>query len=112
MIAAPTQRRSFNRRRAFGQCHGSGWNAAVAAWLIGGLGLAGPLSAEPERGYGLIAHWPFDRDLASSVNNVLYAARATKPEFIHVETSPGLARVGGGALRSNTGAKSGDAAFL
>ena len=70
------------------------------------------LAAEPARGYGLVAHWPFDRDLSSSVNNALYAATASAPEFIGVDRSADAARVGGGALRSNTGTKSSDRIHL
>src|SRR5687768_952100 len=70
------------------------------------------LAAEPQRGYGLIAHWSFDQDLSSSVNNPLYAATAIQPNLIAVNRAAGAARVGGGALRSNTGEKSGNRAFL
>jgi alkaline phosphatase D len=66
----------------------------------------------PQRGYGLIAHWPFDRDLSSSVNNSLYAAQATAPEFIRVDSSAGVACVGSGALQSNTGVSWGNGAYL
>ena len=69
-------------------------------------------AADPAPGYGLIAHWAFDEDLTSSVNNSLYAATAVAPEFIGVDHAAGVARVGGGALRSNTGARSGNRAFL
>jgi alkaline phosphatase D len=78
----------------------------AAALLVPGF------AAEPTPGYGLIAHWAFDEDLTSSVNNSLYAATASAPEFIAVDRAAGSARMGGGALRSNTGARSGNRAFL
>ena len=88
------------------------YNGLLRAGLWPAVLAVPAFASEPATGYGLIAHWAFDVDLTSSVNNSLYAATASTPEFIGVDRAAGVARVGGGALRSNTGMRSGDRAFL
>ncbi|MES2692391.1 MAG: alkaline phosphatase D family protein [Verrucomicrobiota bacterium] len=68
----------------------------LALILIGGQGLAG--ATEPAQGFGLIAHWSFDADYASSVNDAFYRGEA-RGGLVGIDRTAGVARVGAGALR-------------
>ncbi len=61
------------------------------------LALAFSATAQ-EKGRGLIAHWPFDDGLASSVHDAYYRAVPQDDAGIVIDTAPGAARVGAGAL--------------
>jgi alkaline phosphatase D len=69
-------------------------------------------SSQKVEGTGLIAHWPFDRDFSSSMNNARYEAQAHGGEMIHVDHEAGAARVGTGALRLRNGPGNSESAYL
>jgi alkaline phosphatase D len=71
-----------------------------------------PAATVPIESSGLVAHWSFDRNLASSVNNALYAGRAHGGARVRIDEAVGAAKVGPGALKLDSGLRSGDPAFV
>ena len=61
----------------------------------------------PREGFGLLAHWPFDGDYSSSVNNDLYQGRPKEGSLVSIIYSKQIAKVGKGALRLDSGTISG-----
>ena len=57
----------------------------------------------PDAGFGLLAHWPFDENYASSVNNDLYEGRPVGGAFTSIHKDKQVAKVGAGALRLDSG---------
>ena len=53
----------------------------------------------PRESFGLLAHWPFDEDYSSSVNNDLYQGRPKGGSLVSIIHSKQIAKVGKGALR-------------
>ena len=51
----------------------------------------------PREGFGLLAHWPFDEDYSSSVNNDLYQGRPKGGSLVSIIYSKQIAKVGKGA---------------
>lgn len=89
----------------------------VVTLFLAGLAIAGPGSreigaAEPETGFGLLAHWPFDEDYASMVNDDLYRGQPNGGSFIGVINDSLIVRVGAGALRLDSGPRSGNGTYV
>jgi alkaline phosphatase D len=82
--------------------------ALLTVFLVG----AGAAPAEKPSCYGLVAHWSFEQDYSSGVNNELYQGTVRGGQFVQIDRSPGAARVGTGALRLNSGTKSGNGVFV
>ena len=66
----------------------------------------------PQKGFGLLAHWSFDEDYSSSVNNDLYKGNPIGKPAVHVIHDSRLAKVGKGALRLDSGSVSGKRSFV
>ena len=66
----------------------------------------------PDAGFGLLAHWPFDENYASSVNNDLYEGRPVGGAFTSIHKDKQVAKVGAGALRLDSGRASGQKTFV
>ena len=66
----------------------------------------------PREGFGLLAHWPFDEDYSSSVNNDLYQGRPKGGSLVSIIYSKQIAKVGKGALRLDSGTISGKKTFV
>ena len=62
--------------------------------------------------FGLLAHWPFDENYASSVNNDLYEGRPVGELFTSIHKDKQVAKVGAGALRLDSGRASGQKTFV
>ena len=60
----------------------------------------------PDAGFGLLAHWPFDENYSSSVNNDLYEG-GRRGAFTSIHKDKQVAKVGAGALRLDSGRASG-----
>ncbi|MSU49721.1 MAG: hypothetical protein EXS37_11660 [Opitutus sp.] len=76
------------------------------------LGATNLSAAPPPESFGLVAHWTFDRNLASRVNNALYAGTPHGGARLQIDRSPGAARVGEGALRLDSGLKVGEPTYV
>ena len=63
-------------------------------------------------GFGLLAHWPFDENYSSSVNNDLYEGRPVGGAFTSIHKDRQVAKVGAGALRLDSGRASGQKTFV
>jgi alkaline phosphatase D len=61
---------------------------------------------------GLVAHWTFDRDFASTVNNALYAGVPHGGARIRIDRAAGASRVGAGALRLNSALQKGSPVYV
>jgi hypothetical protein len=90
---------------------------SVKALTIGGcyfcLFLGGTAAADPPvESYGLVAHWTFDRNFSSSVNNTFYGGTPHGGARVRIDRSSGVARVGNGALRINSAPKSGNPSYV
>ena len=59
-----------------------------------------------------VAHWSFDSNYSSSVNNDLYQGTAHGGSYTSIDTSAGVAARGSGALKLNSGPSSGDGTFV
>ena len=73
------------------------------------------LAKEPapvNTGFGLIAHWPFDEDFASSVNNDLYQGTPIGEDFTRITRDDSEVRIGTGALHLDSGPNSGDKTYV
>ena len=81
--------------------------AAGAALTALGLG-----AVEPPESAGLVAHWTFDRNLASAVNNALYAGTAHGGARLQIDRAAGAAKVGEGALRLDSTLRAGDPVYV
>src|SRR5687768_3875659 len=57
------------------------------------------VAVAPTQGFGLVAHWAFDEDYASSVNNEFYRGEARGGPLVSIDRAAGAAAVGAGALR-------------
>ena len=66
----------------------------------------------PREGFGLLAHWPFDEDYSSSVNNDLYQGRPKGGSLVSIIHSRQIAKVGEGVLRLDSGTISGKKTFV
>ena len=66
----------------------------------------------PDAGFGLLAHWPFDENYSSSVNNDLYEGRPVGGAFTSIHKDKQVAKVGAGALRLDSGRASGQKTFV
>jgi alkaline phosphatase D len=96
---------------------------AKSAWLgilLGGLASSGiehtKLRAEEpdsvSEGFGLLAHWPFDEDYSSTVNNDLYQGKPVGGDFVRIAKDRSAVKVGKGALRLDSGPRSGDKTYV
>jgi alkaline phosphatase D len=65
-----------------------------------------------QEGFGLIAHWPFDHDYSSTVNNKLYQGKPIGGASVRITRDPAHVRRGGGALRIDSHAGTGSPAFV
>lgn len=82
------------------------FSAAVGA-VLSTLAVAGGARAQLPESYGLVAHWPFDGDFTSGVNNALYAGAPQGGGRATIDRRPGMAKVGAGALRLDNGTRAG-----
>ncbi len=72
-------------------------------------------AAEPitmQEGFGLIAHWPFDANYSSTINNDLYQGKPSTRESLRIVQDQAIAKVGNGALRLDSGPQSGNKTFV
>ncbi|MDA7511084.1 alkaline phosphatase D family protein [Verrucomicrobia bacterium] len=94
-----------------------------SAWLcllLGGLACSGIehavlMAEEPEsvtESFGLLAHWPFDEDYSSTVNNELYQGKPVGGDFIRIAKDRSTVKIGNGALRLDSGPRSGDKTYV
>ena len=94
-----------------------------SAWLsilIGGFACSGIdrgtlMAKEPAaamKGFGLLAHWSFDEDYSSNVNNDLYQGKPVGGEFIQIAKNSSKAKIGTGALHLDSGPHSGDKTYV
>ncbi len=81
---------------------------ACLSWI--GTQIAGAESRQ--QGFGLIAHWAFDEDFSSSVNNDLYQGFPSDPEFVTIGKPADESQIGSGALRLDSGFRSGNQTFV
>lgn len=58
-------------------------------------------------GFGLLAHWAFDEDFSSSINNDLYEGKPVGGSFTAISNDRAVVKVGSGALRLESGSSSG-----
>lgn len=73
------------------------------------------LMAESEsdgKGFGLLAHWPFDVDYSSTVNNDLYQGKPFGGDYIQITKDPSSIKAGQGALRLDSGDQSGNKTYV
>lgn len=88
-----------------------GW----VVWLAVGVAMvrAQPVAPmKPVVGQGLVCHWPFDEDFRSVVHPRWYSGTAQGGRFTTIDRTPGVARVGSGALRLDSGPASGNATHV
>ena len=95
---------------------------AKTAWfamLLGGLFCCNMgsvnLMAESDsdgKGFGLLAHWPFDVDYSSTVNNGLYQGKPFGGDYIQITKDPSSIKAGQGALRLDSGDRSGNKTYV
>ena len=62
--------------------------------------------------FGRIAHWTFDEDFSSAVNNDLYQGYPSDGDYVQIAAPLGGSPVGSNALRIESGSKSGNATFV
>ena len=106
---------------------GKGWNLAFpnfkSAWLgtistslvIAGIGCSALKAAQTKsvpEGFGLLAHWSFDVDYSSSVNNDLYQGKPVGDSSVQIVQDRRVVKVGKGALRLGSGSVSGNKTFV
>ena len=73
------------------------------------------LMAESEsdgKGFGLLAHWPFDVDYSSTVNNGLYQGKPFGGDYIQITKDPSSIKAGQGSLRLDSGDRSGNKTYV
>jgi alkaline phosphatase D len=87
----------------------SGWLALLITLL---LFPATAIGDSPVDGFGLIAHWPFDENFSSTVNNSLYQGYPSGSSHVGIGAPENGPAVGKGALRLASGQKSGDRTFV
>ena len=66
----------------------------------------------PQKGFGLLAHWSFDEDYSSSVNNELYKGDPIGEPSVQIIQDSRLVKVGKGALRLDSSSVSGRKSFV
>ena len=69
-------------------------------------------SKPASEGFGLLAHWSFDEDYSSTVNNDLYHGKPSGGDFISIVNDRSTARIGTGALRLDSGPRSGNKTYV
>ena len=72
---------------------------------------AAQVKSMPE-GFGLLAHWTFDVDYSSSVNNDLYQGKPVGGSSVQIIQDRRVVKVGKGALRLSSGSVSGNKTFV
>ena len=97
-------------------------NAKIAwfAMLLGGLfffiiehsTLTAEQNESAAKGFGLLAHWPFDVDYSSSVNNDLYQGKPVGGNYIRIDKDQSSVKLGHGALRLDSGPESGNKTYV
>ena len=97
----------------------SNTKTACFAMLLGGIFFCNMgsvnLMAESDsaaEGFGLLAHWPFDVDYSSSVNNDLYQGKPVGGNYIRIDTDQSSVKLGHGALRLDSGPESGNKTYV
>ena len=83
----------------------------AASSVFVGCPAVGSAAAIPES-VGLVAHWSFDRDFTSSVNNDRFGGTSQGGERVQIDRDTGAARVGEGALRLKSLKGAGDASYV
>jgi alkaline phosphatase D len=74
--------------------------------------LKGDQIKSASEGFGLLAHWSFDYDYSSSVNNDLYQGKPVGGSSVQIIQDKKLVRVGNGALRLNSDSSSKNMSFI
>ena len=92
------------------------WLGILSASLVIAVIDCSPIEAAEgnavAEGFGLLAHWSFDTDYSSSVNNDLYQGRAVGESSVQILRDRRVAKVGRGALRLDSGSASGNKTFV
>ena len=66
----------------------------------------------PAEGFGLLAHWPFDKDYSSTVNKDLYQGKPVGGDFVRISKDQSVVQIGKGALRLDSGPRSGNQTYV
>ena len=66
----------------------------------------------PQKGFGLLAHWSFDEDYSSSVNNELYKGDPIGEPSVQIIQDSRLVKVGKGALKLDSSSGSEKKSFV
>ena len=74
--------------------------------------LKGDQIKSASEGFGLLAHWSFDYDYSSSVNNDLYQGKPVGGSSVQIIQDKKLVRIGDGALRLNSDSSSKNKSFV
>ena len=74
--------------------------------------LKGDQIKSASEGFGLLAHWSFDYDYSSSVNNDLYQGKPVGGSSVQIIQDKKLVRIGDGALRLNSDSSSINKSFV
>ena len=83
--------------------------------VIAGIGCSALKAAQTKlvpEGFGLLAHWSFDVDYSSSVNNDLYQGKPVGGSSVQIVQDRRVVKVGKGALRLDSGSVSGNKTFV
>ena len=72
---------------------------------------AAQVKSMPE-GFGLLAHWSFDADYSSSVNNDLYQGKPVGGSPVQITQNRRVVKVGKGALRLSSDSVPGNKTFV
>ena len=81
-------------------------------FVVSFSGSTAATAAELPPSFGLVAHWSFDRDYSSGVNNALYAGTPHGGVRLQIDRSAGNARIGAGALKVNSALRDGEPAYV
>lgn len=86
----------------------------VALAGAGGVacGAVQPTNGDVSAGFGLLAHWAFDKDFSSAVNNDLYQGKAVGGSFTTIVSDQSVVKVGAGALRLESGSNAGKSTYV